>query len=58
MDNYGQIGKIGSRFFITRTYPYRETTEKYVVIGKVVEGIDVLSKITKQDIILDMRIEE
>jgi cyclophilin family peptidyl-prolyl cis-trans isomerase len=58
MDEYdGEEGKIGSRFFIFKKYPWLKARENYCALGKVLEGIEVLNKLTMEDILLDVSIE-
>jgi cyclophilin family peptidyl-prolyl cis-trans isomerase len=47
--------EVSSKFFFVRS---QEDSGDYLVIGKVVEGLDVLDKITPKDVVLDTRVDE
>lgn len=57
MDNYEEKpGKIGSRFFIMKKYPWREIPTRYSILGKVTAGMEVVDKLRGNDILLDVNL--
>ena len=56
MDNYGKPGKIGSRFFIFKKYPWSGQQENYSLLGVVREGMNVIDQLTSADVLLGISV--
>ena len=56
MDNNGKQGKIGSRLFIFKKYPWSGQQENYSLLGVVSDGMNVVDQLTSADVLLGISV--